>query len=44
MDFVTDLPLSEGFDARFTKIAQFFPCVKSITSQATTEFIMREVF
>ena len=50
MDFITDLPPSQGFDViltvvdRFTKMAHFLPCVKSITSQATAEIIMREVF
>ena len=50
MDFITDLPPSQGFDAiitvvdRFTKMAHFLPCVKSINSQETTNIIMREVF
>ena len=50
MDFITDLPPSQGFDAiltvvdRFTKMAHFLPCVKSISSQETTDIIMREVF
>ena len=50
MDFITDLPLSKGFDTiltvvdRFTKMAHFLPCVKSISSQETADLIMREVF
>jgi hypothetical protein len=50
MDFITDLLASQGFDAilivvdRFTKMTHFLPCVKSITSQQTTDIIMREVF
>ena len=50
MDLITDLPPSQGFDAiltvvdRFTKMAHFLPCVKSISSQETTNIIMQEVF
>ena len=39
LDFITDLPVSKGFDAiltvvdRLTKMAHFLPCTKSITSQ-----------
>jgi hypothetical protein len=47
LDFITDLPVSKGFDAiltvvdRFTKMAHFLPCTKSITSQETTDLVMR---
>ena len=50
LDFITDLPVSKGFDAiltvvdRFTKMAHFLPCTKSITSQETADLVMREVF
>ena len=29
---------------RFTKMAHFLPCTKSITSQETVDLVMREVF
>ena len=50
LDFITDLPPSKGFHSiltivdRFTKMAHFIPCTKVITSQETTELLMREVF
>ena len=50
LDFITDLPLSKGFDTiltvvdRFTKMAHFLPCTKTITSQETADLLMREVF
>ena len=50
MDLITDMPLSQGFDAiltvvdRFTKMTHFLPCLKSISSQETANIIMREVF
>ena len=50
LDFITDIPPSKGFDSiliivdRFTKMAHFIPCTKAITSQETTELLMREVF
>ena len=48
LNFITDLSPSKGFDCiltdRFTKIAHFIPCMKAITSQETTELLMREVF
>ena len=50
MDFITDLPSSKGFDSiltvvdRFTKMAHFLPCTKTINSQETTDLVMREVF
>jgi hypothetical protein len=39
MDFIIDLPLSQGFDTiltvvdRSTKMAHFLPCLKTITSE-----------
>ena len=50
MDFITDLPPSQGFDViltvvdRFTKMTHFLPYVKSISSQETADIIMCEVF
>ena len=50
LDFVTVLPPSQGFDTifvvvdRFTKMAHFLPCIKTINSEQTTDLVMREVF
>ena len=50
LDFITDLPLSRGFDTiltvvdRFTKMAHFLPCTKTINSKETSDLVMREVF
>jgi transposase InsO family protein len=50
MDFIIDLPLSQGFDTiltvvdRFTKMAHFLPCLKTITSEQIADHVMREVF
>ena len=50
MDFITDLPVSKGFDAiltvvdRLTKMAHFVPCTKSITNQEVVDLVMRELF
>jgi small neutral amino acid transporter SnatA (MarC family) len=50
MDFITDLPSSQGFDSiltivdQFTKMAHFLPYIKNISSQETKNIIMREVF
>ena len=50
LDFIMDLPPSKGFDSiltvvdRFTKMVHFLPCTKTITSQETTDLLMREVF
>ena len=50
MDFITDLPPSETFDAiyvvkcRLTKMAHFLPCMKSIDAPATADLFIREVF
>ena len=48
--FITDLPVSKGFDTiltvvdRFTKMSHFLPCTKLITSQETTDLVMQQVF
>ena len=50
LDFITDLPSSKGFDAiltvvdRYTKMAHFLPCTKTISSQETANLILREIF
>ena len=50
MDFIIDLPISKSFDViltivdRFTKMAHFLPCTKTINSKETTDIIMKEVF
>jgi hypothetical protein len=50
LDFITDLPFSKGFDAiltvvdRYTKMAHFLPCTKSISGQETANLILREIF
>ena len=50
VDFITDLPLSNGFDSimvvvdRFTKWAEFFPCLKTINAQEASKIFMREIF
>jgi transposase InsO family protein len=50
MDFITDLPSSHGFDAllvvvdRFSKMAHFSPCTKSISSEETAQILLRDVF
>ena len=47
MDFIIDLPSSKGFDSiltvvdRFTKMAHFLLCTKTINSQETTDLVMR---
>ena len=49
MDFITDLPLSEGHDSilvvvdRFTKMAHFIPCSKAISGLETTNLILANV-
>ena len=49
LNFITDLPLSKGFNAiltvvdRYTKMAHFLPCTKEISNEETIETIMREV-
>jgi len=50
MDFITDLPKSEGDDAilividRLTKMAHFLPCTKEIDARKFSELFMREIF
>jgi hypothetical protein len=50
MDFITDLPHSQGFNTilsitdRFTKITHFFPYIKSLSNKEITNFITCEVF
>jgi len=50
LDFITDLPLSEGFDSvlvvtdRLTKMVHFVPCNKSITAQQTADLFLRNIF
>ena len=49
MDFITDLPLSEGHDSilvvmdRFTKMAHFIPCSKAISGLETMNLILENV-
>jgi len=50
MDFITDLPLSEGSDAvlividRLTKMAHFIPSTKDMNARLFQETFMREIF
>jgi len=50
MDFITDLPKSEGNDAilividRLTKMAHFLPCTKEIDARQFSELFMKEIF
>jgi len=50
MDFITDLPLSEGSDAvlividRLTKMAHFIPSAKDMNARQFQETFMREIF
>ena len=49
LDFITDLPVSKGFNViltvvdRYTKMAHFLSCTKEISSEETTEIVMREI-
>lgn len=49
MDFITDLPPCKGFDSimvvvdRFTKMAHFSPCTKTITAQGTAKLYIDRV-
>ena len=49
MDFITDLPLSNGFDSilvvvdRFTKMAHFIACNKAISAKETANHILQQV-
>jgi len=50
MDFITDLPLSEGADAilividRLTKMAHLIPCRKDMDARQFQEMFLREIF
>ena len=50
VDFITDLPLSNGFDTimvvvdRFTKWEEFFPFLKAITAKEASNIFLKEVF
>ena len=50
MDFITDLPLSEGADAilividRLTKMAHLRPCTKDMDAKQFQEMSLREIF
>ena len=51
MDFITDLPLSDGFDSIFVVVDQglskgviLIPCNKTVTALQTTNLLIREVF
>lgn len=50
LDFITDLPSSAGYDCimvvvdRFTKMAYFEPCSKSITAKECAKLLLRGVF
>jgi hypothetical protein len=50
LDFITDLPISNGFDTiltvvdHFTKMTHLLPCTKDISSEGTVDLLMREVF
>jgi hypothetical protein len=49
MDFITDLPLSDGFDTimviveRMTKMSHFIPCHKTITAEQTADLFIHHV-
>jgi hypothetical protein len=49
MDFITDLPKSNGCDSilvvvdRFTKMAHFIPCTKKISSEKTAQLFLQHV-
>ena len=49
MDFITDLPPSQGYDSilvvvdRFTKMAHFIPCSKAISGPKTADLILANV-
>ena len=50
MDFITDLPVSEGADAilividRLTKMAHLIPCTKDMDAKHFQEMFLREKF
>ena len=49
MDFVTKLPLSDGFDSilvvvdRFSKMTHFIPCVEAIDAEGVAKLIMKNI-
>lgn len=49
MDFITELPLCEGFDAilvvvdHMTRLAHFLPCNSTITAKETAELFLKEI-
>ena len=49
MDFITDLPNSNGYDAilvvvdRFSKMAHFIPCTKKISARTTAKLILQHI-
>ena len=49
MDFITDLPFVGGYDSvfvmvdRFTKMAHFAPCAKTITGEETVDLFFKNV-
>lgn len=50
MDFITDLPNSRSYDSifvivdRFTKMAHFMPCTKSITGEETAKLFIDNIY
>ena len=50
MDFITDLPSSRTYDSifvivdRFTKMAHFMPCTKSITGEETAKLFINNIY
>ena len=51
MDFITDLPLSDGFDSIFVVVDQglskgviLIPCNKTVTALQTANLLIKEVF
>ena len=50
MDFIVDLPASEGHDSvlvvvdRFSKLAHFLPCSKDIDAAGTAKLFLDQVF
>ena len=49
MDFITGLPFVGGYDLvfvmvdRFTKMAHFAPCSKTITGEETTDLFFKNI-
>ena len=50
MDFITDLPMSQGYDAilvvidRLTKISHFIPCYKDMNTRQFAKSFINEIF